>query len=100
MKSRHARGDAKAWGGSPYPASKLSYVGERSESRENARASGQAARGRGKRVLARLGSFAQTGELARRLESPFARAFSRGWFRLPIWESMLPGYANHNENTF
>ena len=58
------------------------------------------ARGRGKRVLARLASFAQTGELARRLESPFARAFSRGWFRLPIWESLLPGYANHNENTF
>ena len=40
------------------PASKLSYFGERSESRENARASGEAARGRGKaprsRVLARL----------------------------------------------
>ena len=74
--------------------------GGKPPTRENARASGQAARGRGKRVLARLGSFAQTGELARRLESPFARAFSRGWFRLPIWESMLPGYANHNENTF
>ena len=41
-----------------YLASKLSYLGERSESRENARASGEAARGRGKaprsRVLARL----------------------------------------------
>ena len=37
------------------PASKLSYLGERSESRENARASGEAAWG-------------QTGELACRLK--------------------------------
>ena len=41
--------------------SKLSYLGERSESRENARASGEAARGRGKYVLARLASLAKIG---------------------------------------
>ena len=45
--------------------SKLSYLGERSESRENARASGEAARGRGKYVLARLASLAKIGGLAR-----------------------------------
>ena len=39
------------------PASKLSYLGERSESRKNAQAS----------VLARLALLAQIGELARRL---------------------------------
>ena len=33
------------------PASKLFYLGERSESRKNARASGKAARGRGKESL-------------------------------------------------
>ena len=46
-------------------------MGERSESRENARASGEAARGRGSRrgsrVLARLALLAQIGELASRL---------------------------------
>ena len=44
-------------------------LGERGESREIARASGEAARGRGTlpRVLARLASLAQIGELARGL---------------------------------
>ena len=45
-------------------------MGERNESRENARASGKAVRGRGgplSRVLPRLTSLAQIGELARRL---------------------------------
>ena len=49
----------------------LAYLGGWSESRENARASGEAPRGRGKAprscVLARLSSLAQIGELARRL---------------------------------
>ena len=44
--------------------SKLSYLGKRSEPRENARARGFAARSR---VLARLVSLAQIGELARGL---------------------------------
>ena len=49
------------------PASKLSYLGKRSEPRENAPAPrGFAARSR---VLARLASLAQIGELARRLSS-------------------------------
>ena len=34
-----------------FPASKFSYLGERSELRENGRASGEAARGRGKENL-------------------------------------------------
>ena len=46
------------------------YLGEWNESRENARASGEPSRGRGKaprsRVLARLASLAQIGELAHR----------------------------------
>ena len=55
-----------------YPASKLSYLGERRESRENARARGPAPRGIATRssVLARLPSLAQIGELARRLPPP------------------------------
>ena len=50
--------------------SKLSYFGKRSESRENARASGEAARG------------AQTGELTRRL----ARGTTQLYIRL-AWTS-------------
>ena len=49
-------------------------MGELNESRENARASGEAARGRG--VLARLASLAQIGELARRLISESQAVFT------------------------
>ena len=64
------------------PASKLSYLGEWSESRENARASGEAARGKGtpaprSRVLARLTSLAQIGELARSQASKTATALAK-----------------------
>ena len=62
---------------SEYPASKRSYLGKRSEPRENARARRPAPRGFAarSRVLARLASLAQIGELARRLysESPWIR---------------------------
>ena len=51
--------------------SKLSYLGERSEPRENARPSNFAARSR---VLARLVSLAQIGELARRLKDVVCNA--------------------------
>ena len=53
------------------PASKLSCLGKRSGPRENARARGRSSATRGfaarSRVLARLASLAQIGELARRL---------------------------------
>jgi len=78
------------------PASKLSYLGEWNESRENARASSEAARGRGKekiyerslqallssarrsRVLARLASLTQIGELARRLHTELKIVHTNG----------------------
>ena len=55
-------------------ASKLSYLGEWSESRENARASGEAG--------------SRGGEEKPR---PYARAFSRGSLRLRKQESLLAG---------
>ena len=63
------------------PASKLSYLGELNESRENARASGEAARGTCSRVFARLTSLAQTGELARRLAKGEASTLKTGKLR-------------------
>ena len=50
-------------------------------SRENARASGQAARPLRSRVLARLASLAQIGELARRLNSGYREGWGVGDWR-------------------
>ena len=77
MREWHAKGDtsikseACTWNIVSWPASKLSYLGERSEPRENARASGEGARSRrvSSRVpLARvLFTISPNGELALRL---------------------------------